>query len=57
MTEALDWEPVLAAIEAGIAKARADGEEDASNATAGYAAFVILRELHRQGWTVVRNSN
>ena len=53
MTQPLDWEPVLAAIEAGIVKAREDAETDKSLATDGYSAFVILRELHRRGWSVL----
>lgn len=53
MTQPLDWEPVLAAIEAGIKKAREDAEIDKSLATDGYSAFVILRELNRQGWSVL----
>ncbi len=52
MTKPLDWEPVIAAIEAGITKAREDAETDASLATDGYRAFVILRELERRGWSV-----
>jgi hypothetical protein len=54
MTEPLDWEPVLAAIECGIAKARRDAERDTSLANDEYASFVILREMERQGWSVGR---
>jgi len=50
MTEPLDWEPVLAAIECGIVKARRDAEGDTSLANDGYTSFVILREIERHGW-------
>jgi hypothetical protein len=56
MTKPRDWEPVLAAIELGIVKARRDAEGDRSLATDEYAAFVVLRELERQGWSVERKS-
>lgn len=52
MTQPLNWEPVLVAIEAGITKARNDAKTDTSLATDGYSAFVILRELERRGWSV-----
>ena len=50
MTDSLDWPPILAAIEEGIKKAR----EDRADATEEYMAFVVLRELHRQKWSIVR---
>lgn len=52
MTKPLDWEPALAAIEAGIAKAREDSGTDTSLSTDSYTAFVILRELKRRGWSI-----
>jgi hypothetical protein len=56
MTDPTDWEAVLAAIEAGLLKTREDASGDIGLANDGYTAFVILRELHRQGWTVGRKS-
>ena len=52
MTHALDWPPILEAIEQGIKKAREDKLDSREEITDEYTAFVVLRELGRRGWSV-----
>lgn len=52
MTRALDWPPILKAIEHGIKKARKDKLDSGEAITDDFTAFVVLRELDRRGWSV-----
>jgi hypothetical protein len=56
MTDELDWPPILAAIEQGI-KSACQQRLDANQQPADdFTAFVILRELHREGWSVSKTT-
>ena len=56
MTEPIDYEPILAAIEAGIDKARKNPKPEEPTVSDDYIAWVVLRELHRNGWSIHRRS-
>jgi hypothetical protein len=56
MTEPIDYEPILAVIEGGIDKARRDPKPEEPTPSDDYIAWVILRELHRNGWSIHRSS-
>lgn len=53
MTDSLHWPSILNAIENGIRKARADKVDAGEELTDDFTAFVVLRELHRQEWSIV----
>jgi hypothetical protein len=50
----MDYEPVLAAIEAGIDKARKNPKPEEPTGSDDYIAWVVLCELHREGWYIHR---
>lgn len=57
MTDELNWPAVLEAIEHGLRKARQQKLDAGEALTDDFSAFVVLRELHRQGWSVERSAN
>lgn len=56
MTDELDWPPILAVIEQGIKSARQQRLDANQKPADDFTAFVILRELHREGWSISKTS-
>lgn len=57
MTDYAHYEAVLAVIERGIDAARQNPKAGEPVAADDYIAWCVLRELHRSGWSMERNSN
>ncbi len=57
MTDYSDYEHILAVIETAIDKARENPKPDEPTPSDNYTAWVVLQELRRTGWTIIRNPN